>query len=272
MARQGEPASTVENVHARKEKGDFLRSGDPEQALNLLQGNRAATIRHQLIEDAQRVAHTAGRCPGYCLGCSVFECDALLDGNLAQMDDRVVHIVAIKGIALTARQNRRRYFVDLGGRQDKHGMVGWLFEGFEQRIERRSRQHVHFVDDVHLVATRHRGVLGVIAKLANIVHRVIRRTVDLDDIHAASLEHVCTRGTLVAWLMVCAIGAIQRSRENACARGLPHTTRPRKHIGMMNPPLTDGIFERRRNMLLSNHIRKPEWSPFSSCDDVTLFF
>ena len=180
------------------------------------------------------------------------------------------HATEIK--ALTPTQDCRWDFMNLCCRKDEDQMGRGLFKSLEQRIERRRRQHVHFVDDVHLVATRHRGVLGVIAKLANIVHRVIRRTVDLDDIHAASLEHVCTRGTLVAWLMVCAIGAIQRSRENACARGLPHTTRPRKHIGMMNPPLTDGIFERRRNMLLSNHIRKPEWSPFSSCDDVTLFF
>src|ERR1035441_2808265 len=36
----------------------------------------------------------------------------------------------------------------------------WFFQRLEQRIERCTREHVHFVEDVDLVARRHRRVAG----------------------------------------------------------------------------------------------------------------
>lgn len=173
---------------------------------------------------------------------------------------------------LTSAKDRSRDLVNFSRRKHEDQMWWGLFKRLEQRIKRRRRQHVDFVDDVHLVPTRHRGVFGVIAKLSNIVNRIVRCSVDLDDVNAASLEHVCTRGTLVAWLVFDTVGAIQRTRQNPGAGSLANAPGSGEHIGMMNAPLTDRIFQRRRNMLLSDDIGKPEWTPFSGRDDVTLLF
>src|SRR3546814_983690 len=60
--------------------------------------------------------------------------------------------------ALAARQHRHRYLVHLRRREQELDVRGRLFERFQKRIEGVARQHVHFVDDVYLVARRHRGV------------------------------------------------------------------------------------------------------------------
>ena len=90
-------------------------------------------------------------------------------------------------VMLAAGENRRRNFVDLGCRKDKHDMGGRLFQCFEQRIEGRIRQHVDFVDDVDAVLPTKRGELDVLSDLAHIVHARIRRAVDLHDIDGMSL-------------------------------------------------------------------------------------
>ncbi len=54
--------------------------------------------------------------------------------------------------ALAARQDGDRDLAHLGGGEDELHMLGRLFQRFEQAVEGGLRQHVHFVDDVDLVA------------------------------------------------------------------------------------------------------------------------
>ena len=64
-------------------------------------------------------------------------------------------------------------------------MRGRLFQRLQHGIERRLRQHVHFVDDVDLVAPDRRRVLRVVEHLAHVVDAGVRRRVELEQIDEA---------------------------------------------------------------------------------------
>ena len=57
-----------------------------------------------------------------------------------------------------ARQHRDRDFLRIGRRQHELDVLRRLFERLQHRVERVARQHVHFVDDVDLVAAGGRRV------------------------------------------------------------------------------------------------------------------
>ena len=52
--------------------------------------------------------------------------------------------------ALAARDDGRRDLVWFRGSQHEDNVWGWLFQCFEQRIERRIGEHVNFVNDIKL--------------------------------------------------------------------------------------------------------------------------
>ena len=56
---------------------------------------------------------------------------------------------------------------------------GGLFKGLEEGIESRRREHVHLVDDKHLVASHLRRNLHLFDEFADVVDRVVRRRVQL---------------------------------------------------------------------------------------------
>ncbi len=58
---------------------------------------------------------------------------------------------------LAARQNGHRNLADFRRREDEADMLRRLFERLEKRVERVLREHVHFVDDVDLLARRTRA-------------------------------------------------------------------------------------------------------------------
>ncbi len=71
---------------------------------------------------------------------------------------------------LATRQNGDRNFADFGGRKDEFHMLWRFFQRFQKRVERTFRQHVHFVDDVNLVARRCRAITDAFDQFANIVN------------------------------------------------------------------------------------------------------
>ena len=64
----------------------------------------------------------------------------------------VFHRNAVEFVALAAGEDGERDFLRLRGGQDEKHMGRRFFQGFQERIEGFLRQHVHFVDDVDLLA------------------------------------------------------------------------------------------------------------------------
>ncbi len=52
-------------------------------------------------------------------------------------------------------------------------MSGRLFQGLQEGIERRLREHVYLVDDVDLEAAHLGSKADLVNQLANVVHRVV---------------------------------------------------------------------------------------------------
>lgn len=53
-------------------------------------------------------------------------------------------------IALAAGEDGERDLFRLGGGEDEEHVLGRFLQRFQQRVEGLLREHVHFVDDVHL--------------------------------------------------------------------------------------------------------------------------
>ena len=74
---------------------------------------------------------------------------------------------------LAARQHGHRDLADLGRGEDEFGVRRRLLERLEQRVERRAREHVDFVEDVDLVAPAHRRVADRIVDLTHVVDAIV---------------------------------------------------------------------------------------------------
>ena len=82
----------------------------------------------------------------------------LLAANVVEMFGDEVDRDAPQIVALAARQDGRQHLLRLGGGEQELHVRRRLLERLEQGVERRRTEHVHLVDDVDLVARRHRLV------------------------------------------------------------------------------------------------------------------
>ena len=156
------------------------RSDRPEHLPHVLGADLAGGMRDRLIEQRQRIAHRAfgrARDQRQRLGLGL---DVFLLGDPGQMPDQKIAVHAPKIEPLTPRQHRDRHFSDLGGREDELGVRRRLFQRLQQRVERRRRQHVHFVEDVDLVARAHRRIADRVVDLPHVVDAVMRGRVHFD--------------------------------------------------------------------------------------------
>ena len=93
-----------------------------------------------------------------------------------------------------ARQHGHRNLLRVGRRQHELDVLGRLLERLQHRVERGLRQHVHFVDQVDLVAADRRRVARVVEDLAHVVDAGVRRGVELEQVDEAAGVDVDARG------------------------------------------------------------------------------
>ena len=83
-------------------------------------------------------------------------------------------------------QHRHQQLLRVGGGEQELDVPRRLFQRFQQRVERRLRQHVHFVDQVDLELAARRHVLRVLDQFADVVHAGVGRGVDLQQVDVAA--------------------------------------------------------------------------------------
>ena len=83
------------------------------------------------------------------------------------------------------------------------------------------------VEDKDFVAIASRGKRGSFAQLASIIHAVVARGVDFDDIHraTATARKFNTTGTNATWRICWSLCTIQATGEDARRRRLATTSR-----------------------------------------------
>ena len=108
--------------------------------------------------------------------------DALLLGDAADHGRELLGRGAGEVEAVAAVDDRRQHLAGLGRGQDEDRVRRRLLEGLQERVPRLRREHVRLVEDVDLRAPADRRELDGVAQLADVVDRVVRRRVHLDDV------------------------------------------------------------------------------------------
>ncbi len=140
----------------------------------------------RLVEQRQGIAHAARGGPAEQAERRCLDGDALGLEYPREMagDRRRRHVAQVQLHA--ARQDRDWHALRIGGRQHEQHMPGRLLERLEHRVEGVVRQHVDFVDHVHLEAARARRIDRVLEQLGHLVDAPVRGRVELHVVDEAT--------------------------------------------------------------------------------------
>jgi len=103
-------------------------------------------------------------------------------------------------------------------------------------------------------STLGRLIPDVLNDLAHLIDPAIRGTINLKNIHGASIHYLHTVATLIAGLRSRALLTIEGLGDDPSRRGLPHTPDTGEQIAVGDPVGQDGICEDSRNMPLTHDI------------------
>ena len=143
---------------------------------------RCATERDGLVEHRQSVTHTAIGLLSDEVERLLVGRNALVGGDVAQILDSVLDTDTVEIIDLATRKDCRDNLVLLSCCKDEDCVLWWLLQGLEEGVERRRREHMNLIDDEDRVATHLRDDAHLLNKVADIIHRVVRRSIELVDV------------------------------------------------------------------------------------------
>ena len=129
-----------------------------------------------------------------------------------------------------------------------------LLQCLEECVEGLCGQHVNLVDDEHLVLTNLRRHTHLLGEGTDIIHRVVRGSVQLMDVQRALFIESLARLTFVACLAVLTgVETVDGFGKDACAGGLAYAARPTEEISVCELAATDSILQRCGDGVLTNH-------------------
>ena len=217
-----------------------------------------------LVEQAQAVAHAAVGGPGEQIERRLFV------GNLFGLEDALelgadtVRLQALEIELETAREHRHRHLLGVGGGEQKFDVGRWLFEGLEQSVEAGVGEHVHLVDEVHLVAPANGGEGHVFEQLAGLVHLGAGSRVHLDEIGEAPFVHLLADTASPAGGGAHPFFTVERLGQNPRQGGLAHAPGAGEEIGVMEAVVVQGVAQGAHHMFLPHHLGEVTGAPFAS--------
>ena len=241
----------------------MARIDGAQHVANLVLQNLATAIGNGLIEQRQRITHTARGGLADQVERAALKVDLLGLQYLGQVRGNgfAAHIAQIELHA--ARQHRDRHFLRIGRGKNEKYMRRRFFKRLEHRVERVRRQHVHLVDHVDLVATGRGRVNRVVEQLRHFVNAAIRRSIKLEVIDKTALIDFGTGTALTTGRGRHAGLAVHRLGQNARDRRLTHTASAGKQIGVMNTTRLECVVESADDMILPHQRIEGAGSPFT---------
>ena len=184
---------------------DGCAGGSAQHLLHLFEADgglfailTGASEAGHLVQQADRVAHAALGAAGDGEECRIVDIAALVGGDVGEVSGDFGHRDAAKVEPLATAEDGGGDAVGFGGRKHEPGVWRGLFQSLEQRVEGAGTKHMHFVDDVDLVA----GFAGLetdfLAQLTDVVDAVVAGRVDFDQIKEAALIDGRTEAATVA--------------------------------------------------------------------------
>ena len=135
-----------------------------------------------------------------------------------------------------------------------------LLQRLQQRVERRARQHVHFVEDVDLVARAHRRVADRVVDLPDVVDAVMRGGVHLHHVEMpalddrlavhAELRHRDGRPVHRAVRQL----VIERARQDARGRRLADAAHAGEDPGLRDAAALERVGDRAHHRVLADQV------------------
>jgi hypothetical protein len=127
--------------------------------------------------------------------------------------------------------------MDFGGGQDKNRMRGRLFQGFQQGIEGRSGEHMHFIDNIDFIAALVGREIYLIAQVPHIFDAGVGSGVDLDQVQEApGVYRLAVIALPARVLSGIGVQAVDGFRQQAGGGRFAGAARAGKQIGMGSPP------------------------------------
>ena len=141
--------------HQRGARVVRRQAGDHVDRRVGLVGGRPTGGGH-LVERRERVARRAGAATGDHVEGVVVDLQPGVAGDVARQLGERLRGDEAKLVVLRAAADRGQHLLRISRSENEYDVGRRLFERLEQRVRRRRRQHVHFVDDVDLPAPRRR--------------------------------------------------------------------------------------------------------------------
>ncbi len=136
-----------------------------------------------------------------------------------------------------------------------------LFQCLQEGVERLLREHVHFVDDVDLVARRDRAIAHALDQLAHVVDAGARGGVHFDHVDMAVLGDrlaVLADAARIDGRSAGAVrpDAVQRAGDDAGGRRLADAAHAGEHEGMGDAAGGDGVAQGAHHRFLADQGRE----------------
>ena len=145
-------------------------------------GQFATSEARNLVEDRQRIAHTAISLLGDDLKCLRLCLDAFLRSDIGELSHYVLIGDALEVVGLATAEDSRQDLLLLGRGHDEKSMLWRLFESLEEGIECRLRKHVNLIDDEDLVLTYLWRDLHLLDEFADVIDTVVARSIEFVDV------------------------------------------------------------------------------------------
>ena len=157
---------------------------------------------------------------------------------------------------LAARPDGLRNVLRLGGRQHEHDVSGRLFQRLQQRIERRVRDLMRFIQNVDFEAVARRTIPRPFAQLADLINAAVGCRVNFDDVHRIAGANFCARLAHPAGLRHRLVrrAAVQRHGQDARYRRLADPAMSAEDVPVRCPPLLHGVLQGPGNMFLADDL------------------
>ena len=143
-------------------------------------------------------------------------------------------------------------------------MFGRLFEGLQESIKRRCREHVHFVDYIDFESTLRGGELTLLAQATNLLDTVIRSTVDFDHVHARAIHNGLTGLRLIVGRRTGTAFSIESLSEKTSGTGLTRSAWPHKEVGVSDSLAINGVTQGAHDMILPHQFIELLGTPATS--------
>ena len=144
----------------------------------------------------------------------------------------------------------------VGRRHDEDGILGRLFQSFEQRVKGLGGQHMGFVKHVDLVLPGGGRYHDPFAQFADVINTTIGGGVDLDDIERVACCDFVALQALITRFAITRVFTIDSLGEQTGGAGLAGATRSGKQVGMTEVAAFQSVFERADDLFLTNEVIK----------------